>query len=273
MCGRFVASRPIEDIIDQFEVGDVRVPPELVPGPRFNVAPTDEVLAVRGVSKRPDADDGAEGPGGDVERRLGTYRWGLVPSWAKDPAVGARAFNARAETVTTKPMFRRALARRRCIVPADAYYEWQRLDPATGKPLRPDAQRRSEGSASQQRRPGRSVKRQPWVFRAADGSMLALSGLYEVWRQSPEDEWLVTCTLITTTANELMSPVHDRMPVVLRPEDYETWLNPGELDEAELRSLLAPPPDDFLECYRVGPAVGSSKAEGPQLVEPLENSA
>ncbi len=275
MCGRFVASRPIEDIVDQFEVDDIRVPHELVPGPRFNVAPTDEVLAIRAVVRRPDTDEGREPDGrdesgdGGAERRLGTYRWGLVPSWAKDPSVGAHAFNARAETVTTKPMFRNALSRRRCIVPADAFYEWQRVDPVTGRPLLPAEQKRTDRPGP--RRPSR-VKRQPWVFRAADRAMLAFAGLYEVWRDSPEEDWLVTCTIITTTANGLMSPIHDRMPVVLRPDDYKTWLEPGELDDSELRSLLSPPDDDFLECYRVGPAVGSSKAEGPQLVEPLENS-
>lgn len=240
MCGRFVASRPVEDIVEQFGVDDVRLEPELLPGPRFNVCPQDEVLALREVVP-------ADGDGSS--RRLGAYRWGLVPSWAKDPSSGARSFNARAESVGTKPMFRTALAKRRCIVPADAFYEWQRL-----------------GS-------GRGARKQPWCFRSADGSMLAFAGLWEVWRAGPEEPWIPTCTIITTEANDLMAPIHDRMPVVLSGEDYETWLHPGQLDEADVHRLLAPPPEDFLVGYEVGSEVGNSTAEGPQLAEPLEPAA
>lgn len=236
VCGRFVASRPIEDIVDQFAVDDVRLEPELVPGPRFNVCPQDEVLAAREVASH-------EGDG--VSRRLGAYRWGLVPSWAKDPSTGQRAFNARAESVREKPMFRSALAKRRCLVPADAFYEWQRLGSGTG------------------------ARKQPWCFRAADGSMLAFAGLWEVWRPRPDEPWIPSCTIITTEANDLMAPIHDRMPVVLAEDDYEAWLVAGELDEVELERLLSPPPDDVLVCYEVGSEVGNSKAEGPQLVEPL----
>lgn len=238
MCGRFVASRPIEEIVEQFGVDEVTVPPELIPGARFNVSPQDEVLAVREVDRK-------EGAG--RARRLGSYRWGLVPSWSKDPKVGARAFNARAESLGEKPMFRNALARRRVIVPADAFYEWEKV--------------KSPG--------GRTVRRQPWCFRAADGSMLGFAGLYEVWRENPETDWLRTCTIITTEANDLMAPIHDRMPVVLRPEEYSSWLSPGELSPDEVHHLLAPPADDLLVGYEVGGEVGNSRAEGPQLAEPL----
>jgi putative SOS response-associated peptidase YedK len=275
VCGRFVASRPVEDIVEQFEVDDVRVPTELLPGSRFNVSPQDEVLAVRAVVRRPLEGagdpamqlgaDGDAGCGGGLERRLGAYRWGLVPSWAKDPAVGARAFNARAETLGSKPMFRSALVKRRCIVPADGFYEWQRLGAAGGIGDR----RSAEGAV---RRASRSGPKQPWCFRAADGAMLGFAALYEVWRESRDSEWLATCTIITTEANDLMSPIHDRMPVVLRPEEYASWLEPGELEPDELRVLLAPPPDDFLVCHRVGGEVGRSRSEGPQLAEPVENS-
>lgn len=245
MCGRFVASRPVEEIVEQFAVDEVRVPPELLPGPRFNVAPQDQVLGVRAV-----APEGAGAAPG--ERRLGAYRWGLVPSWAKDLKVGSRAFNARAESLAERPMFRAALERRRLIVPADAFYEWQPSPAGTSR---------------------RSGRKQPWCFTAADGRMLGLAGLYEVWRESPESEWVPTCTIITTGANALMAPVHDRMPVVLAPEEYGAWLAPGELSGDELAHLLSPPSEDFLVAYRVGSEVSSSRAEGPQLVEPLEESS
>lgn len=270
MCGRFVASRPVEDIVDQFAVDDVRVPPELWPGARYNVSPQDQVLGIRAASQREQVDRAeapaasARVPPGSIERRLGAYRWGLVPSWAKDASAGARAFNARAESIATKPMFRNALARRRCIIPADAYYEWQPLPAGTGA---------AGHAASPGGRAKRGGPKQAWCFRAADGALLAFAGLYEVWRATPEDEWLVTCTIITTEANDVMAPIHDRMPVVLQPGDYEAWLSPGELGDHELRMLLAPPPDELLVCHKVGPAVGSSRAEGPQLAEPLENSA
>ncbi len=245
MCGRFVASRPVEEIVEQFAVDEVRLPPELLPGPRFNVAPQDQVLGVRAV-----VPEGAEAAPG--ERRLGAYRWGLVPSWAKDLRVGSRAFNARAESLAERPMFRSALERRRLIIPADAFYEWQPSPAAAG------------------RRPGR---KRPWCFKAADGRLLGLAGLYALWRQGPESEWVTTCTIITTGANALMAPVHDRMPVVLAPEGYEAWLAPGKLAGGELAHLLSPPPEDLLVAYRVGDEVNSSRAEGPQLAEPLEESS
>lgn len=236
MCGRFVASRPLDDIVEQFEVEDVRLPLELLPGPRFNVSPQDDVLAVRKAVPRDE-----EGPG---ERRLSLYRWGLVPSWAKSPSLGARSFNARAETLGEKGMFKNALARRRCIIPADAFYEWEKLPSS-----------------------GRRQAKQPWCFRAADGKLLGFAGLYELWHDDSgeeaaglaertcaiDDGWLRTCTLITTEANSLMEPVHDRMPVVLQPEQYEAWLSTGPLS-----------PDELHE-------VGNSRAEGPQLAAPLED--
>ncbi|MHB8244562.1 MAG: SOS response-associated peptidase [Acidimicrobiales bacterium] len=261
MCGRFVASRSIEEIVEELSVDEVRIPAELLPGPRFNISPQQDVLAVRtmvgeqattgpGASPAPRADSGR--PVERTQRRLGAYRWGLIPSWAKDPQVGAHAFNARAETLADKPMFRTALARRRCIIPADAFYEWQRL--------------RAGPSA-------RGSKRQPWCFKSADGSLLGLAGLYEVWRQGDGAECVPSCTIITTMANELMAPVHERMPVILQPADYAAWLAPGPLEPEEITGLLAPVPDDYLVGYRVGLEVGNSRAEGPQLVERLVDSS
>lgn len=256
MCGRFVASRPVEEIVDQFEINDVRLPLELLPGPRFNVSPQDDVLAVREAVRNKDP----EGPS-IPERRLSAYRWGLVPYWAKEPGAGARSFNARAETLLDKPMFKNAVSKRRCIIPADAFYEWQKLPS-------PDRRRRS----------------QPWCFRPADGELIAFAGLYELWHDDKgiahnlsdetlafDDGWLRTCTLITTEANDLMAPIHDRMPVMLQKDQYEQWLSPGPLEEGELRHLLLPPPDDFLTAYRVGPEVGNSRAEGPELAQPISS--
>ena len=244
MCGRFVASRPVEEIVEEFAVDEVRLPEELLAGPRFNVAPQAEVLGVREVERHED---------GALERRLGSYRWGLVPSWAKDPRIGARAFNARADTLVERPMFRTAVAKRRLIIPADGFYEWQRLG----------------GS-------GRKAVRQPWCFRRADGHLMGFAGLYELWRPrdastgEPEGDWLRTCTIITTDANKLMAPIHDRMPVVLGPEQYEQWLEPGPIEPGLLTELLAPAPEDFLVGYEVSREVSDARSEGPQLVEPLE---
>ncbi|MHB1987639.1 MAG: SOS response-associated peptidase [Acidimicrobiales bacterium] len=250
MCGRFVASRPVEEIVEQFGIDDVRVPAELG-APRFNIAPQDDVLAIRDVKSDP-KDRAGSCP--VAARRLSTFRWGLVPSWAEGPSVGARAFNARAETLAERPMFRKALADRRCIIPADAFYEWQQL-----------------GSVTK----GRGARRQPWCVEAAGGELLGLAGLYEFWREdfkgdgAPQGGWLRTCTIITTQANELMAPIHDRMPVILRPADYSSWLAPGPLADVELRVLLSPVPGDFLSAHRVGTEVGNSRAEGAQLIEPV----
>lgn len=263
MCGRFVESRPIDELVDEFDVDDVRVPLELLPEPRYNISPQADVVAIRDV-ERPLEE------GGDPvrERRLALYRWGLVPSWAKDVRVGARSFNARAETLADKPMFRTALAKRRCIIPADAFYEWERL-----------------GSGS---RP----KKQPWCFQRADSHPIAFAGLYEVWKvrgdandptvaaalglepgtPTIDGDWLLTCTIVTTGANELMAPIHDRMPVVLEPEDIGLWLAPRELDENEVAELLVPCAEDVLVAYEVGTEVGNSRAEGPELVAPLASS-
>jgi putative SOS response-associated peptidase YedK len=247
MCGRFVASRPVEELVEEFGIEDVRIPAELLPGPRFNIAPQAEILAVR---DRLGEEDGLP------HRRLGLYRWGLVPFWAKDPSIGARAFNARAETLAERPMFRAALERRRCIVPADAFYEWQRVGA------------------------GATRHKQPWVFRRQDGHPIALAGLYELWRERPApgteagqtgepEEWLRTCTLITTEANALMAPIHDRMPALLTPDQYDEWLAPGPLEAGHVAALLRPAPDGLLVAYEVGGAVSNSRSQGPELIEPL----
>jgi putative SOS response-associated peptidase YedK len=214
-----------------FEVDEVRT--EALP-PRYNVAPTLDVYAVamRGRNDR------EKGP----RRALGTFRWGLVPSWARDPAVGSRMINARAEGIAAKPAFRAALARRRCLIPADAFYEWQR----------------------------RPAGRLAYAVRRRDRRPMAFAGLWEVWRDpsQPEAELLRTCAIVTTRANELMAPIHDRIPVVLASEDWAAWLDPDSGPGAATR-LLQPPPSDWFEAYPVGSLVNNVRNDGPELLEPL----
>ena len=228
VCGRFVSSTPVNKLADQFLVEEVKVDSH---EPSWNVAPTDEVLAVA---------IGREGA-----RQLGSFKWGLVPSWAKDPSVGNRMINLRAETVSDKPSFRKTLAKRRCLIPADGFYEWEPK--------------------------GKGQKKQPWFFRARDRSPLALAGLWEVWKPRGEEdaEWLRTCTIITTDPNEVVKPIHDRMPAVLPPEVWDTWLDQSNEDVDALAKLLVPAPDDLLESYPVGTYVSDVKNNGEHLVEPL----
>jgi putative SOS response-associated peptidase YedK len=225
---------------------------ELLVPPSWNVAPTDDVWAVS--ARRDDA--------GDLRRRLRRYRWGLVPSWSKSPTVGARSFNARAETVMDKPMFRNALERRRCIIPAGAFYEWEH--------------------DQDEARSSRRKRALPWCFRPAEGDLLAFAGLWEFWREGPrpgprgseaekdrsERPFLVTCTIITTDANSVVAPIHDRMPVVLARDAWKDWLSEGPLDGDLLADLLLPAPDDSLVAYRVAPLVNDVRLNGPDLVEP-----
>jgi putative SOS response-associated peptidase YedK len=227
MCGRYVSSTPVGVLAQRFEVEDVRAP-DL--GARFNVAPTDEVYAV------------AEGK--DGTRRLGTFKWGLVPFWAKDPKGGARMINARVETLPSK--FKRTLERRRCIIPADGFYEWQD---------RPQGQ-----------------KKQPFFIHRADGEPLAFAGLWEVWHDDdhPDADPLRTCSIITTDANQVVARTHDRMPVMLAPDAWKAWLDVAQHDVDVLQGLLLPPPAETLEVYPVSTDVNSVKNDGRHLVEPLE---
>ncbi|MGH9171459.1 MAG: SOS response-associated peptidase [Acidimicrobiales bacterium] len=249
MCGRFVASRPVEDVASIFEIEDIDVPEELAL-PRWNIAPQAGVLAVRTRLLRPDGSD--DGAPLEPRRGLTDFRWGLVPSWAKQASVGTRSINARAETVLDRPAFRTALAKRRCIIPADAFYEWRR-----------------NGSL-----------REPWCYTMSSGEILAFAGLYEVWRPKAaggqdggpgwHDDWLLTCTIITTDANGDVAPVHDRMPVFLDKLDWAGWLDPAPLGSDDLAHLLRPAPDGVLRAYQVSTAVNSARLDGPELVEPLE---
>jgi putative SOS response-associated peptidase YedK len=237
MCGRYAASRRPEDLVEEFEIDDL--PEEVLPA-SYNVAPTDSVYAVleRAPKDQPDA---------APVRSLRPVRWGLVPSWAKDAAIGSRMINARMETVADKPAFKRAFARRRALLPADGYFEWY------GE---------TKG------------KKQPFFIRPSDGGVLAMAGLYELWRdKSKADDdparWLWTCTVLTTTAEDDLGRIHDRMPLLVERDRYQAWLDPAHDDPDELRGLLVPAAPGRLTAFPVSTEVNSVRNNGPQLVEPL----
>ncbi len=262
MCGRYAASRDPDDLVEEFEVERVEVPARLEPD--YNVAPTKDVYAVLTRTPRPE-----RGPDGEpVEperspapvRQLRVVRWGLVPSWAKDPSIGSRLINARMETVADKPAFRRAFARRRCLLPADGYYEWYAPE-----------------GAGPSDRPQRAAK-QPFFIHPKDGGVLAMAGLYEFWRRpdAPDDDpdaWLVTCAVLTTEAEDAVGRIHDRMPLLVEPDRYGAWLDP-EVDDVDLlRGLLVPAAPGRLDAYPVSTAVNNVRNNGPQLLEPLSAEA
>lgn len=226
MCGRFVRSRPVADYAALFGAEPVAALP-----PSWNVAPGQPVLAAR-----------ARRGGG---RELVALRWGLVPSWARDPGKGPRPINARAETAAERPAFRTALRRRRCLVAADGFYEWR----AT------------------------RAGRWPWLFRLADGAPFGLAGLWERW-EGPDGTVLETCAVLTVEANATVAPVHARMPLILAEREAVTaWLDPDLQDPAALQELMAPLPADRLVAWPVSRAVNSPRRDEPALVEPVAEPA
>jgi putative SOS response-associated peptidase YedK len=227
MCGRFIQERSHTELAGIFEAEALTDDP----GGRFNVAPTDPASIV--VER-------------DGRRALTTYRWGLVPHWAADPSTAARHINARAETLATSHAFRDSFARRRCIVPADGFYEWRRL----------------------------ADRRQPFVIHRTDNGSLALAGLWSGWRDPSTGEVRRTFAIVTTEANEAVAPLHDRMPVVLPREAWATWLDsraasrPADL--GELQALLQPAPTEWLEVFAVQPLVNNVRNDGPELIRRLD---
>jgi putative SOS response-associated peptidase YedK len=264
MCGRYASARKRIELLEEFRVERDRVADPLAPD--YNVAPTKPVYAVmtrdvRASEAAPAGDRAADGPRAEVSgvaRELRVVRWGLVPYWAKDTKIGSRLINARAETVDSKPAFRQAFKRRRCLLPADGYYEWQRPD----------------GSESDT--PGRKAgAKQPYFIFREDGAPLAFAGLYELWRDAelPDDHeraWLWTATIITTSAPDALGQIHDRMPMVIQPDRWQDWLDPAASDPAELIPLLAPAAAGGLTSYPVSQAVNSVRNNGPQLIERVE---
>lgn len=252
-----------------------------IAAPRYNIAPSRPVLAV--LERRKD---------GIAARRLTVLQWGLVPSWADDPAIGHRLANARAETVAVKPAFRGAWgAGRRCLVPADVFYEWADVADPTDDPRNGDAP--GTPATPGARRVARAPRpvRQPYAFRMTGNEPFCFAGLWEAWRPPAGPEaadsddtseasaaegaasrdarpWLVTCTLITTAPNRLMGGIHDRMPVIVPPEQYDRWLD-RETAPADAAALLAPYPDAAMRAYAVSTWVNAPVHDDPGVLEPL----
>ncbi|MDH3680584.1 MAG: SOS response-associated peptidase [Acidimicrobiia bacterium] len=229
MCGRFVSASPPDELARYFGAE----PPDQELEPNFNVAPTREVYAVRAA---------------DGHRKLTTLRWGLIPFWAKDAKVGSRMINARSETVLDKPAYRQAIRRRRCLIPADGFYEWAKV-------------------------PGHS-KKQPYYIHRSDGEPVVFAGMWERWRPSAEEdgdepsetEVVESCTILTCAPNESMAEIHNRMPVLLAPAAWDHWLSDTE-DVAALHELLVPAPEGLLTLRPVTPMVNSVRNNGPELLD------
>lgn len=287
MCGRYASARKRAELLAEFRVERDRVTESLQPD--YNVAPTKPVYAVleRGASgsggsdgagarkaggsdgaaarkaggsgSRASGDGAAAGRGAAAEqaepaaRELRVVRWGLVPFWAKEASIGSRLINARVETADSKPSFRRAFTRRRCLLPADGFYEWI---PVPGPP---------------------KARKQPYYIHRADGEGLAFAGLYELWRDRsyPDDHpraWLWTAVIITTRAEDEIGHIHDRMPMVIAPDQWAEWLDPANNDPSDVRALLAPAVAGGLSSYPVSMAVNSVRNNGPRLIEPEPSS-
>jgi putative SOS response-associated peptidase YedK len=221
MCGRFALTSSAETVAEQFSLEQ---PPLLAP--RYNIAPTQPVAAIR-LSPH------------TGKRELALFSWGLIPSWAKDIKMGAKLINARSETVAEKPSFRASFKRRRCLIPADGFYEWKK----DGK------------------------QKQPMYMHAINGRLWALAGLWETWIGAEGSE-IDSCTILTTTPNELMESIHDRMPVILEPEDYDLWLKPGPNPDQGLH-LLRPYPAEKMHAYPVSSWVNAPQNDGPRCIAPL----
>ena len=245
MCGRYASSRKPEDHVEEFEVDRVDVEAPLPAD--YNVAPTKEVYAVFDRVPRSE-------PEAAPERRLATVTWGLVPSWAKDRAIGSRMINARVETLASKPAFKRAFSVRRCLLPADGYFEWY--------------------PTSQLGRSGKPLK-QPFFIRPADGGILAMAGLYEIWRNREVGDpdapgaFLWTATVITTSAEDELGRIHDRMPMLIERGAYDEWLDARTTDPEQVQRLLVPAAPGRLEAYPVATDVNAVANNGPHLVDPL----
>jgi putative SOS response-associated peptidase YedK len=249
MRGRYASTRSPEDLARQFQIADRDIGAPLPPS--WNVAPTDEVWAVLERTSR------HASPGAPAVRHLRTLRWGLVPSWAGDTKIAARLINARVETVHEKPAFRTAFARRRCLLPADGFYEWRRVEnPETGK-----------------------ARKQPYYIHAADDRVMALAGLYDYWcdpdagHDDDPSAWLTTCTIITTEATDAAGRVHPRMPLTVADEHYDVWLDPSRQDDGALRDLLVQPVGGRLDARPVSTAVNDVRNNGPQLIEAVTGPA
>ena len=255
MCGRYATARKRQELLDEFQVELDATEDDL--DADYNVAPTKPVPVVVARAPRPEERAGDAGtdrekgpdPHPDPVRQLRVMRWGLVPSWAKDLSIGSRLINARVETAHEKPSFRRAFARRRCLLPADGYFEWYTAENAGAKP-----------------------RKQPFFIRPKDGGIMAMAGLYELWRDPGGDdgaEWVWSCTVITTAASDDLGRIHDRMPMVVPRERWDAWLDPGRARAEEVRGLLTPAMAGTMEAFPVSTAVNNVRNNGAELVRPL----
>ena len=250
MCGRYAASRDPDDLVEEFEVvdpGAVAQAREEAVAADFNVAPTKTAPVV--LERAPSADRGAA-----PVRQVRPLVWGLVPSWAKDRSVGARMINARAESVLDKPAYRRAAAARRCLVPADGWYEWQPSPTARDGRGRP--------------------RKQPFFVTAASGGGVAFAGLYEFWRddaRDPDDPlaWWTTYAIVTTAAEPDLQRIHDRMPLALPRDRWDRWLSPAVTNADEVQELLRPPPPGGFAAVPVSTAVNDVRNGSHDLLSPL----
>jgi putative SOS response-associated peptidase YedK len=219
MCGRYTITVTLEELLIRYSVDDTTIPYHR---PNYNVAPTQMLPAV--------INDGQM-------NRLGLLKWGLIPSWAKDEKIAYQTINARAETVAVKPAFRSAIRKKRCLIPADSFYEWKRI-----------------GSA-----------KQPMRIMLRGGGLFSMAGVYDTWTDS-EGNQVHTFSIVTTTPNELMADIHDRMPVILRPEDEALWLDRDVTEPELIRHLMVPYPADLMRAYRVSDRVGNVRNNDPDLL-------
>ena len=246
MCGRYASSASPTQLAEEFDVDDIL---DGLPGPDYNVAPT---VAVPAVFERRVKDTG------EVRRRLAPLVWGLVPSWAKDPGIGSRMINARLETVAEKSAYAKAFRSRRCLLPADGFYEWYSPEQPTPVP----------GTRAAKPR------KQPFFIHRADGGRLVMAGIYEIWRDPAKDRdddtaWLRTCSVITTQATDAAGHIHDRMPMVVPAAAIDRWLDPDLTDPEEALALLSVTDAAALEAYAVSTAVNSVQNNEPALLAPL----
>jgi len=229
MCGRFSLELPAATIAEYFLVhnlGEVT--------PRFNIAPTQEVLCIFRDVEQPE------------QNEAGSFHWGLVPHWAKDTKIAAKLINARGETLREKPSFRGAFKYRRCLIPVSGFYEWQRLE----------------------------NRKQPFFIRPAEDNVpFAFAGLWEQWTDPESGSELWSCTIVTTDANRFMQSLHHRMPVILARTDFDAWLDLANQDSKHLQHLLKPCPDDWMTAYPVSTYVNRNDNEGPRCIEPQKTGS
>jgi putative SOS response-associated peptidase YedK len=222
MCGRFTLTASVDQLIDRFDIEYFLEQEDFQPS--YNIAPSQSVVAVINNGRH---------------NKMGYLRWGLIPPWATDMSIGHKMINARSETLLEKPSFRTAYKKKRCLIIADSFYEWKRLDEKRKIPMR---------------------------IKLKSEELFAMAGLWENW-QSPEGKSIFSCTVITTTPNKLVEGIHDRMPVILRPEDERTWLDPSIKDTRILEPLMAPLDEKWMDVYEVSSLVNSPKNNSIELIQ------